>query len=135
MTTYIENTDGTPATHDPRRARFTIASEPPQRRLHQKRGRWETLLDECRRAPGEWRRIIDPMRRSTAAQIASDIRNAHRREASKFRVRGLLPTDRFDAVWGSDPTDADPEHVYVWLCYLGDTRTPRNSDQDGVGGS
>lgn len=98
---------------------YTISSTPPTRTSSsQKRSRWAELFTECREHPGEWRRMIEPLRRSTAAQIASDIRNAHTRDLNKTRLRGLLPTDRWDAVWGNDPDDADEEHFYIWLRFL-----------------
>jgi hypothetical protein len=58
------------------------------------------------------------MKRSTAAQVASDIRNAHTRDLAKSRLRGLLTTDRWEAAWGQVDSDPNPEHYYVWLKYL-----------------
>lgn len=59
------------------------------------------------------------MRKSTAAQIASDIRNIHRRDARKSRLRGFEAGDKFEAVWGNDPADDDTEHYYLWLRFDG----------------
>jgi hypothetical protein len=110
----IDNTAG-----KPKRAKYTVASTPPVAQESQKRSRWAELFKECRAVPGEWRRVIAPQAKATAAQIASDIRNAHTRDLDKARLRGLLPTDRWEASWGNDPVDSDPEHFYVWLRYVG----------------
>lgn len=98
---------------------YTIPSSPPVREEVQKRSRWAELFAECREAPEEWRRMMEPLRKATAAQIASDIRNAHTRDLDKARLRGLLPTDRWDSAWGRDPSDPNPDHYYVWLKYTG----------------
>lgn len=99
---------------------YTLESTPPVRNeVNQKRSRWAELFAEAREHPHTWRRIIEPMRRSTAAQVASDIRNAHTRDLAKSRLRGLLPTDQWEAAWGQVADDPDPEHFYVWLQYIG----------------
>lgn len=97
---------------------FTVASNPPTSERRQRRSRWAALFAECRSCPGEWRRIVDPMKRSSAYQIASDLRSAHRRAPDKYRMRGLLPGDRWEAV--ADTLEGeDADHVYVWLRYVG----------------
>lgn len=101
---------------------YTIPSSPPVRDEHQKRSRWAELFEECRAVPGEWRRMVEPLRKATASQIASDIRNAHNRDLDKARLRGLLETDRWESAWGNDPTDPDEEHFYVWLRFVGEQR-------------
>jgi hypothetical protein len=98
---------------------YTIASTPPVKDIAQKRSRWAELFDECRAVPGEWRRMVEPLRKATAAQIASDIRNSHNRDLDKSRMKGFEPTDRWESAWGLDPTDPDPTHYYVWLRYVG----------------
>jgi hypothetical protein len=117
--TMGEHEDINDTAAEPQQAKYTIASTPPGAQGFQKRSRWAELFDECRAVPGEWRRIIAPLAKATAAQIASDIRNAHTRDLDKARLRGLLPTDRWEASWGNDPDDSDPEHFYVWLRYVG----------------
>jgi hypothetical protein len=100
---------------------YTIESAPPARReTTQKRSRWQELFAEARQFPGQWRRMVEPLKKSTASQIASDIRNAHQRDLSKSRLRGLLPTDEWEAAWGNDASDPNPEHFYVWLKYTGE---------------
>lgn len=98
---------------------YTIASKPPVKDTTQKRSRWTELFDECRSTPGEWRRMVEPLRKATAAQIASDIRNSHTRNLEKARLKGFLPGDKWESAWGNDPSDTDPEHYYVWLRYVG----------------
>ena len=100
---------------------YTVESIPPVVPEVQRRSRWVELFAECREHPNEWRRIIDPMAKATAAQIASDIRNAHRRDLAKSRVRGLQPEDRWETVWGNEP-DGDPVEFFIWLKYMGKRR-------------
>jgi hypothetical protein len=107
---------GSPRDRSPK---YTIASTPPTRAVRQKRSRWAELFAECRSEPGEWRRTVEWFSKTTAGQIASDIRSAHGRDLAKSRLRGLLETDRWEAVWGLDSTDPDPSHHYVWLRYVG----------------
>lgn len=98
---------------------YTIAEAPPTKKIQVRRSRWTDLFDECRNNPGEWRRIREPLKRSTAAQIASDIRNVHRREIEKTRLRGFHQDDKWEAVWANSPNDPNPENFYIWLRYLG----------------
>lgn len=93
--------------------------KPPTQKETQRRSRWADLFAECRNAPGEWRRIKEPLKRSTAAQIASDIRNVHRRETQKTRLRGFLPGDHWEAVWGNGPDDPEKKNFYIWPRYIG----------------
>lgn len=98
---------------------LTVPEEPPTfKRTRQ--SRWAMLLEKCRAHPGEWRRIVAPLKRTTAAQMASDIRNVHDRDSSKSRLRGFKPGDRFEAVAGNSPDDSDPSNHYIWLGYIGD---------------
>ena len=99
-------------------AGYTIASEPPTQ-PDQRRSRWSELFEECRQFPDEWRRVCEPLKKSTAAQIASDIRNAHTRDVKKSRLRGFEENDVWDAKWGQDPAEKDPEAYFIWLKFLG----------------
>jgi hypothetical protein len=98
---------------------YTFADEPPSKQESRRRSRWADLFTECRNNPGEWRRIKEPLKRSSAAQIASDIRNVHKREAMKTRLRGFLPTDQWEAVWSNSPDDPNKDNFYIWLRYVG----------------
>jgi hypothetical protein len=93
---------------------FTIASTPP---TVQKRrfSSWDSIFEECRTHQGEWRQAVPAMTKSTAMQLASDIRNAYRRTNAKSRLRGLRPTERWDAAWG----EVDGK-FHVWLQYQGE---------------
>ena len=91
-----------------------VPSDPPPSRRRPRRSRWVAILSEARSAPGEWRRVMTPMTMSTATQIASDLRNSHRRDLSKLRVRGVEPLDIWEARWGVDPTGLT-EHYFIWL--------------------
>lgn len=97
---------------------LTVAELPPDMQSSGRRSRWAELFEECRAHPDEWRRIREPLRKSTAAQIASDIRNAHHRNLEKSRLRGFQPGDHWEARWGTSPSDPDPENYYIWLKFL-----------------
>jgi hypothetical protein len=97
----------------------TVAEEPPSKTEIVRRSRWADLFEECRTNPGQWRRIKEPLKRSTAAQIASDIRNVHRRDFGKTRLRGFRPDDKWEAVWANSPDDANKDNFYIWLRFMG----------------
>lgn len=92
---------------------FTVAASPP-RQMRERFSMWDALFDECRKYPNEWRKVKTPMKRSTATQLASDIRNAHKRSAAKARLRGLNTNERWDAAWGEEGGE-----YHIWLMYLG----------------
>lgn len=100
------------------RGEWTVADVPPVVR-GQRRSYWVGLFAECRAVPGEWRRTLRAFGSSTAAQVASDPRNAAHRDPAKMRVRGLLPGERWEAVWAPDPEAGDPERCVIWLRCLG----------------
>ena len=97
---------------------YTIPSEPPARKPSQRRSPWTVILADSRRQPCEWLRVAEPMTRSTATQVASDLRCAHRREPSKFRVKGVLAGDRWETQWAHDEADPDTTNFYVWLRWV-----------------
>ncbi|CAB4365392.1 unannotated protein [freshwater metagenome] len=97
---------------------FTVASEPPTCDRRQRRSRWAALFAECRSRPGEWRQIREPMKPSSAHQIASDLRSAHRRAPDKSRMRGILLGDRWETVADTLPGEST-DQVYVWLRFVG----------------
>jgi hypothetical protein len=98
---------------------YTFAEAPPSKQESARRSRWADLFEECRQHPGEWRRIKEPLKRSTAAQIASDIRNVHKRDSMKTRLRGFKPDDKWEAVWSNSPDDTNTDNYYIWLRFLG----------------
>jgi hypothetical protein len=98
--------------------RFTVPSLPPIPASSQRRSKWASLFDECRTEPGSWRRTVEPFRPTTAAQIASDIRNAWRRDPQKMRLRGILEGERWEAVWGPAPEAPDPDRCFIWLRFI-----------------
>lgn len=99
--------------------RLTIKSTPPNLRKPQQRTYWPPVFAEARECPGDWVRTAKWFNRSTAAQVASDLRNAHRRAPKKMRVRGVLPGDLWETRWGNDPADPDTDHFYIWLRFDG----------------
>jgi hypothetical protein len=103
--------------------RLTIKSTPPNLRKTQRRTYWPTVFAEARECPGEWLRTEKWFHRATAAQVASDLRNSHRRAPEKMRMSGCLPGDRWETRWQNDPVDPDLEHFYVWLRFDGTAPT------------
>lgn len=93
---------------------FTIDAGVPPQRQRTRFSLWEALFDECRAYMGEWRRTAQSFSKSTATQLASDIRNAYRRDVVKSRLKGLAADERWDAAWGEDDG-----RYYLWIKYLG----------------
>jgi hypothetical protein len=103
--------------------RLTTKSTPPNPSRRHRRAYWPGVFREARECPGEWVRIEKWFTEATAQQMASDLRNAHRRE--KLRVSGFEPGDQWETCWGVDPSDPDPDHFYIWLRFDGITRAER----------
>ena len=106
-------------------ASYTIPSEPPARKSNQRHSSWTAILADSRRQQGEWLRVAGSMTRSTATQIASDLRCAHRREPSKMRIKGVLAGDRWETQWAQDEADPNPANFYVWLRWVPTTPAAR----------
>lgn len=99
--------------------RYTIRSTPPNLRQMQRRAYWPAVFAEARECAGEWVRTEKWFNRSTASQVASDLRNCHRRAPAKMRVSGILPGDVWETRWENDPSDTDADHFYIWLRFDG----------------
>jgi hypothetical protein len=97
--------------------RYTIASTPPTPARRRRYSSWEQILKEFRQHPSVWRRVSQVMTKSVAVQLASDFRSVQNRDLANFRVRGVLPGDRFESSWGHDPSDSEPSHYYLWLSW------------------
>ena len=69
----------------------------------------------ARSKPSVWFRITDPLTKSSATQMASDLRNSHRRNLETLRMSGVIIGERWEAESGRDPSDNDPNHFYVWF--------------------
>jgi hypothetical protein len=87
----------------------------PGRRAPQPKHLWPRRFADARRHRGEWVKIVTAMSRSTAAQLASDIRRIGLRDPKSIRVKGYLPDERWDAAFGNDPSDQDPSRFYIWV--------------------
>jgi len=101
---------------------FTVASSPPDSNGPQRRSRWAQVFAECRESPNEWRMVSWSFSKSSATQLASDIRNGHRRAPSKARVQGIEPADRFEtriAPVSLNIDDVIVERWFMWLRWLG----------------
>jgi hypothetical protein len=98
-----------------------IDSDPPLPAPVNSTGRnvWEKRLSHARARQGGWGGVVEPMSKATASQVASDLRCSHQRDLSTIRVKGVLPGDRWETVYGNDPMDPDESHFYVWMRWLG----------------
>lgn len=101
-------------------AEFTVAAPPPSKMPRVRFSMWEELFDECRAHPGEWRRTKNEMKKTTASQLSSDIRNAYRRNFQKSRLKGLRKDEVWDSAWG----EIDGKY-YLWIKYVG----PRDAEE------
>lgn len=110
----------------PIRERQTIPSTPPQALRPQRRSYWPSVLEEARLLQGQWVRTVKTFGRSTAQQLASDIRNSHRREPAKFRIRGVKPGEIWDAQWGRADVNAQDEECVVWIRLVSTTESRNN---------
>jgi hypothetical protein len=84
-----------------------------------RRDKWPDRLEIARSRNGTWVMVNEPLRCSTAAQLASDIRRSHARDTSKMRVRGLRPGERWEATHGPHPHSPADGEFFVWLRWLG----------------
>lgn len=95
--------------------RYTVRSNPPDTKRMQQRAYWPSVFAEARTLNGEWVRTVRTFGRSTARQIASDIRNAHRRSLEKFRLSGVESGEVWDARWGCVDAGSDESKYVLWI--------------------
>ena len=100
--------------HNEQMDRYTFPDEPPAVK-RQRRSFWGVVFDECREAPGEWRRVAQTFKKSTASQFASDVRSVWRRDPAKLRMRGLRAGER----WESRAVELPDGMFAVYLRYVG----------------
>lgn len=74
---------------------------------------WTRTFDAAR-ATGDWFRVERFYTRATAAQIASDISCAHRRDPGRRRVRGVRSGEVWEARW-EPAVDGPPADHVVWI--------------------
>lgn len=94
--------------------RHTVRCAPPSAERQQRRSYWPTVFAEARAIQGEWVKVVKDFGKSTAQQLASDIRNAHRREPDKFRVTGVESGEVWDARWGAATSQASGRYS-LWI--------------------
>lgn len=82
--------------------------------FRQRRSSFWCRTFETARTTGDWTLVARTYSRSTAAQLASDINNAHRREADYLRVRGIVPGELWRARWDPSPS-GEPGRYSVWI--------------------
>jgi hypothetical protein len=110
-----------------------VESVPPKigRSGCSRRGTWPERLSMARVKPGVWFRITEPLTKASASQMASDLRNSYRRRLESLLMSGVVVVDeRWEAEYGNDPTNLDPEHFYVWFRSI--TPTPSTILAEGV---
>jgi hypothetical protein len=93
-----------------------VGASPPT--MDSRRGRrtlWPERLNVGRANAGVWIRVTEPLSRSTASQLASDLRNSHTRNPRTMRVRGVLPCERWETVWGPLDDAAEPTEFFIWF--------------------
>ncbi len=94
----------------------TIASPPPARADSPRRSsKWDPTLAEARQHPGEWRRLAQPMTKSTVVQVASDLRHGLSRAPEKRRIKAVRAGDVWESAWGHDPSIAAPDAYFLWI--------------------
>jgi hypothetical protein len=112
----------------------TVPEDPPiDARPARRPSKWATLFDECRAQPGIWRRTRQSFSPPTAAQLASDIRSAWRRNPERFRLTGLRAGEYWEAVWGPAPGSDDKNKCFIWLRYIDEKRSKGHAvEVDGI---
>lgn len=93
-----------------------VGSAPPS--VDSRRGRrtvWPDRLEVGRANPGVWIRVTEPFSRTTAAQLASDLRNAHTRNPRTMRVRGVAAGERWETVWGPRDDATESGEFFIWF--------------------
>jgi hypothetical protein len=74
---------------------------------------WVRIFDAARRTD-DWVRVPRFYTRATAAQLASDITNAHRRDLQTLRVKGIYADEVWEARWSTAPDGPQNDHV-IWI--------------------
>ncbi|MEY3093479.1 MAG: hypothetical protein RL413_104 [Actinomycetota bacterium] len=74
---------------------------------------WRRMFDSAR-SHGDWHRVDKLYTRSTAAQIASDIRRAHLDGRRSIRTQGIRRGEQWEARWVDIKTGA-PGDCEVWI--------------------
>lgn len=112
--------------------RVAVESNPPRIRHTEcsRRRSWPARLSTARSKPSVWFRITDPLTRSSALQMASDLRNSHRRKLETLRMAGVIEGERWEAEYGNDPSDGDPSHFYVWFRLVAPASAPLASTEE-----
>lgn len=80
---------------------------------------WMRMFDLARHTPNQWIQVKRLYTENTAAQITSDLCNAHNRSPDRMRMKGIRPGEVWDAKWGIAPRGPDGDHV-VWIRLLSD---------------
>lgn len=73
---------------------------------------WARTFAHARAHEG-WVKVARQYTRATAAQVASDINNAHQR-APHQRVRGIAEGERWEAFWEAAPDGPHGDFV-IWI--------------------
>ncbi|MEY4129911.1 MAG: hypothetical protein RLZZ31_35 [Actinomycetota bacterium] len=87
-------------------------------------GVWSARLALARSKPGVWFRTSTPMTRSTASQVASDLRCSFRRRLGSIRVSSVLAGERWEAEYGNDLSDTEHGKPPTLQASLPNSETP-----------
>ena len=90
-------------------------NDPPRGDPWKRRSFWVKALSEVREKPGVWHRVDRLYTKSTANQIASDLRSAHRRDA--VRVKGVLDGETWDARAELSPEGPEDQFA-IWVMLI-----------------
>ncbi len=97
----------------------TTPNEPPDETPWKRRSFWVKVLAEVRGKPGVWHRVDRLYTKSTASQIASDLRSSHRRES--VRVKGVLDGEQWDARAEESP-EGPKDQFTIWVKLISGSR-------------
>lgn len=101
----------------------------PDRKGNGRTSFWVRTFELARRRSGQWHRVPRLYTQSSAAQLASDISNAHRRNLDTLRVKGILPGETWEARWSQAPDGPSGDHE-VWVRCAGSVGRPTQRVSD-----
>ena len=84
---------------------------------------WVRTFDHARRVR-DWVVVQRLYKQATAAQLTSDICNAHKRDPSSLRMKGIHPGEVWEAYWRISPDGPNGDHE-VWIRLVSETNRTR----------
>lgn len=74
---------------------------------------------ELARTTRQWVQVRRYYTQGTAAQLTSDICNAHNRPPDRVRMKGIRSGEVWEAYWGIAPNGPNGDHI-VWIRLVDD---------------